>query len=163
MPDLVSTAFNHALVAQGEDYYRALESLVAALKANATPGFETIETPPEPVSYFGDGVYGRELTIEAGQIVVSRIHKHAGINVILEGAVTVANGDGDPVLFEAPCVFESPAGAQRLLYTHTRVRWVCFHAHPEAQSRDVKRMEKDLACYSRDELDISLKTIEVTA
>src|SRR3970040_1256204 len=40
------------------------------------------------------GVYGRELIVPAGSVIVGHIHKHTNMNVLLEGEMSVMTDDG---------------------------------------------------------------------
>jgi hypothetical protein len=77
--------------------------------------------------FFTQGVYARELTIPAGQVIVGKIHKHEHLNFISKGKVTVLTEEGGLEELTAPCTIISPAGVKRLLYTHEETVWTVVH------------------------------------
>lgn len=88
--------------------------------------------------HFAPGCYGREIFMPAGSTVVGKIHKHAHLNVLLEGRVTVATPTGKET-FDAPRVWVSEPGTKRAVYNHTDVRWITFHPTDET---DLEKIEE---------------------
>ena len=80
--------------------------------------------------HFGTGVYGREIFIPAGQVVVSKIHRGKTLSVIAMGAVTVISEDG-AMTVEAPFTFVSDPFTKRVVVSHTDVIWVTSHENPD--------------------------------
>jgi hypothetical protein len=80
--------------------------------------------------YFAQGVYGRKILIPADTMMTGRIHKHACINVITKGVVSVITHD-TRVTYAAPATFISSPGSKRLLYTHEETHWMTFHCTEE--------------------------------
>lgn len=88
---------------------------------------------PSPYSYkhhftqmhdeFGCAMYGREMTLAKGAIVVGRIHKHPVINVLLKGKVMVVSENGKRVI-EAPCVYVSEPNVKRVGYVLEDCVWL---------------------------------------
>jgi len=89
--------------------------------------------------HFGTGVYGRELFIPAGQVIVSKIHRGKTLSVIAQGEITVISEEGAN-LYKAPHVFVSPPFTKRVVVSHTDVVWVTSHENPE-NSEDLKEIE----------------------
>jgi len=94
----------------------------------------------EPVHWFSEGLYARELTLPAGSTVVGKIHKHAHLNVLLKGHVTVTTPYGTEDI-HGPCIFESQPDTKRAVYTHEETTWITFHP---TQETDVHEIEKDI-------------------
>ena len=117
-----------------------IASLEAALNIMVTDGVPTVDLPLN--HYFTDGVYIREIFIPADTIVVGLIHKHAHLNYITKGEVTVLTKDGLEHLV-GPCSMISGAGTKRALYTHTDTIWTTVHANP-TEERDVDKLVASL-------------------
>ena len=81
-----------------------------------------------PVKHsWGDGCYMREWTCPPGVVTISRIHKKAHPFFVLEGDVSVVTENGVERI-KAPHHGITPVGTKRILYTHTKTRWVTVHA-----------------------------------
>jgi hypothetical protein len=88
---------------------------------------------------FTEGVYCREIFIPAGSCIVGKIHRHAHINFISKGHVTVLTKDGLKEL-RGPCTMVSNAGTKRALYAHEDTIWTTIHANPDNET-DLGRLE----------------------
>lgn len=75
--------------------------------------------------HFSKGVYGRELFIPKGTLLVGRVHKHDNMNVMLSGELTVTTEEGMKRV-KAPFLVVSPAGTMRAAYAHEDTVWVTF-------------------------------------
>ena len=109
--------------------------------------------------HFSNGVYGRELFIPAGTIVVGEIHKHENMNVLSQGTLTVATEEGVKLL-KAPYTVVSPPGTKRVGYAVTDCVWTCFHSVGE--ERDLEKIESQTIAKTYEELDESKDLIEKT-
>jgi len=103
--------------------------------------------------HFAPGCYGRELFMPKDSVVVGKIHKHAHLNVLLEGTVSVVTEFGDET-FSAPKVWVSEPGTKRAVYNHTDVRWITFHPTEET---DIEKIEDEVIAPDFDSLDIFLE------
>jgi hypothetical protein len=74
-------------------------------------------------SEFGCAMYGRELSLPAGAIVVGKIHKHPVFNVLLKGRLMVVSENGRKVL-EAPATYMSEPGIRRIGYVLEDCVWL---------------------------------------
>lgn len=72
------------------------------------------------------GLYTREFTMPAEQIVFSRVHMQTHPYIITKGKVTVYDGVNLKT-YEAPYKGITPAGTKRVLYTHEETTWITFH------------------------------------
>lgn len=93
------------------------------------------EQPEMPVTHrFSPGIYCREIFMPAlpggGTLVVGHIHKTKHQNIVLTGKAVVTIGD-ERLEIVAPFVFESEAGAQKLLHIIEDMRWLTVHANPD--------------------------------
>ncbi|MCR4299329.1 MAG: hypothetical protein NUV75_11390 [Gallionella sp.] len=73
--------------------------------------------------HFCQGVYAREGLIPKGAVFVGRVHLQSQINIIAKGDISVLTENG-LVRMTAPCVMESPLGAQRAAYAHEDTVWI---------------------------------------
>ena len=96
----------------------------------------------EPVHYFAEGMYGRELPIRAGAFVVGKIHRHEHFTFLLSGTATI-NTDRGMETITGPHTWVSPPGAKRALYTHTDCVFFTVHLNPE-NTRDLDAIEADV-------------------
>lgn len=101
------------------------------------------------VDYFAGGVYGRQVTIPAGVVLVGKIHKHDQINVLLRGTIQVATEEGTQVL-TAPMTFISPAGVKRAGFTITETVWLTFHG---TEHTELAHIEKEFIAPSYEDFD----------
>lgn len=74
-------------------------------------------------SEFGCALYGREMTLEKGAIVIGKIHKHPVMNVLLKGKLAVVSENGRRVI-EAPCAYMSEPGVKRVGYVLEDCIWL---------------------------------------
>lgn len=92
----------------------------------------------EPVHYFADGLYGRELTMPPGSLVVSHIHRTPHLCTCSMGRITVFQTEGAGTrTIEAPFTFVSLPG-QRVGFAHEETVWTTYHPTDE---RDLERIE----------------------
>ncbi len=116
----------------------------------------------EPVHCFAEGLYCRELTMEAGSMWVSRVHKHDNFAFILEGSCTVISEHG-AVDYFAPCRLTTKSGTQRALKIHDGqdCTWVTVHALPAAlEGASIEQIEDFYACDTLDEYEQHLLTMK---
>lgn len=103
--------------------------------------------------FFAPGCYARELVMPAGSVVVGKIHKHAHLNVLIAGKVTVSTEFGRET-FTAPRIWTSEPGTKRSVYNHTEVRWLTIHPTDET---DVPKIEESLIAPSFEAYDAFLE------
>lgn len=98
----------------------------------------------EVLHHHSEGVYGRELRVKAGSVIVGHIHKFTNMNVLLEGEMSVLTESG-PVLFKAGEVIVSPPGTKRAAYAHTDCRWLTIHGTHET---DIGKIEQHFIAHT---------------
>ncbi len=81
--------------------------------------------------HFGTGVYGRELFIPAGHVIVSKIHRGKTLNVIAKGCISVIDPEKGFNTYEAPHVFVSSPMTKRIVIAHEDTLWITSHANPD--------------------------------
>lgn len=101
---------------------------------------------------FAPGSYAREIFLPRGCIVVGKIHKHAHLNIVTRGRVTVVTEFGpreiDATL--APVTFTSDAGSKRALYCHEDTIWTTIHL---TDKTDLAEIEREIIAADYVELD----------
>lgn len=80
--------------------------------------------------HFGTKVYGRELFIPAGNIIVSKIHRGRTINVITQGVISVICPNNGYKTYEAPHIFVSEPYTKRIVISHEDTIWFTAHGNP---------------------------------
>lgn len=85
--------------------------------------------PVEPmvINYFTPGLYAREIYMEAGTLIVSKIHKTEHPFIISKGSVYVKKNDHDWEYLEAPYTGITHPGTRRVLYIEEDCIWTTFH------------------------------------
>lgn len=95
----------------------------------------------EPRHYFAQGQYVRELWMPSGSIVVSKIHKHQHISVMVYGDTTVYTERDGKVRHRGYHTMVTEPGTKRALYMHEDTLWLTFHS---SESRDLSDLEDEL-------------------
>jgi hypothetical protein len=126
----------------------ALESAMRAY--NTEHGLSDPDCPL--IHAFAPGAYGRQIFIPKDTLVVGKIHKHAHLNFLMKGKVSVATEEG-PMLLEGPLMMVSKAGTKRVVYTHEDTTWATVHL---TDSQDLEQIEEEIIAKSYDELDLLL-------
>lgn len=111
-----------------EDYRTWIESLQADICQieGAMDRHESINHGYTLEEALTPGIYVREYTMPAEQLVISKVHLQTHPFLITKGKVSVYNGE-EVVTYEAPYKGVTPAGTKRILYTHTETSWITFH------------------------------------
>jgi len=165
---MVSECGEHPLpVLSFEDQHRVPGSTVSVIPRTGNPeireeilGLESDirqflrETgTPEPecplTHHFAPGAYGRQILLPKGVLVVGKIHKHAHLNMVMQGKVTVGTEDGIKHI-EAPAVFVSSPGTKRVVFAHEDTIWVTVHV---TESRDLDEIENQIIAKTYAEFD----------
>lgn len=101
--------------------------------------FPIVECPLRHI--FTDGLYTREITMPAGSLVTSKIHKTEHPFVVPRGTVSVWTDNEGEVLIKAPFVGITKPGTRRVLFVHEETVWLTFHADP-SNCKDVDQIEE---------------------
>lgn len=106
-----------------------------------------------PVQHvFAPGTYSREITMPEGMLIGGRIHRYDHINIISKGKLRVLTEFGSETI-EAPCIFVSRAGTQRVGYILEDTVWTTVHANPTNET-DIAKIEREHLIDSHDEIEI---------
>ena len=100
---------------------------------------------------FGDNIYIREITMPAGQLITSKIHKYTHPYFILKGKVSVITEEGT-MHIQAPYWGITKAGTKRALYIHEECVWVTVHSNPD-DTQDVDKIEGKIIAKTFTEFD----------
>lgn len=87
--------------------------------------------------HFSKGVYGREMFIPKGVVLIGEIHKYSQFNIMSKGDLSVVVGD-EVHRLKAPCSFVAPPGAKRVMYAHEDSIWTVIHGTDET---DLEKIE----------------------
>ena len=116
------------------------------------------------VHNFADGMYIRQITMPAGQIIVSKTHGQTHPYFILEGDVSVLTEDGVK-RFKAPYSGITTEGTKRVLYTHEDTVWTTVQRTNETDLEKIENdliiKEEDIELISDDEVNKLLEGVEL--
>lgn len=85
------------------------------------------------------GIYTRELTVPAGQLVFTKVHLETHPFMVTKGKIAVYDGKTIQTI-EAPYKGITPTGTKRVAYTLEETTWITFHPAP---SDDLEEMDKN--------------------
>jgi mannose-6-phosphate isomerase-like protein (cupin superfamily) len=138
-----------------------LAERIAAIKERLEDLPAPLGKNPFPLRHlFADGLYIREITVPAGALTVTAMHKKEHVTVILKGRLSILENCGTRVV-EAPDLFITPAGTRRAIYHHTEVVLTTIHANPDGE-RNIEVLEKRFAAFDPSDMEDGA-TIEITA
>lgn len=101
--------------------------------------------------HFGTGVYGRELFIPKGNIIVSKIHRGKTFNVIAQGVISVISEEGYHTYY-GPYCFVSPPFTKRVVIAHEDTLWITSHGNPD-DCEDLQKIEEKIIAKDFTELN----------
>lgn len=97
------------------------------------------QTLNDAVHRFADGMYIRELTINAGDVVVGKMHRHEHPAMLIKGSATVYTETGVTHM-TAPHVWVSSPGVKRVVHAHDECVFVTIHLNGD-NGNDVAAIE----------------------
>ena len=98
--------------------------------------------------YVANGSYVREMLIPKGTCVVGRVHKYECVNILLSGKIAIVSNDGQKQIMEAPAIFVSQPGHQKIGYAIEDTRWLNTFA---CDKKDVPNACELFTCESEEE------------
>tara|TARA_R100000781_G_C4045196_1_gene115422 strand:- start:53 stop:511 length:459 start_codon:yes stop_codon:yes gene_type:complete len=101
--------------------------------------------------FFAPGVYARMFFIEAGSVVVGKIHKTEHLNIICKGKCSVYTEEG-PIILQGPCIVNSRPGIKKAVYAIEDTTWVTIHV---TDKTDLDEIENEVIAEGYDEIDYS--------
>lgn len=127
---------------------RILDFEAAMFKAKDDGVLQECEFPLKHT--FTEGVYAREMTIPKGSVIVGKIHRHAHLNFVMRGEVSVMTDEGVKTI-TGPCYFVSTPGTKRVVTAHEETVWVTIHVTEET---DLAKIEDQIIAKSFDDLQL---------
>lgn len=100
---------------------------------------------------FISGAYARGMRVEAGTLLVGKIHRKACFNFILAGSCVVWDESGRKDI-TAPLFFISPPGTKRIIYVVEPLVWYNVHG---TEQTDLARLEAELIAPNYSDLNSS--------
>jgi hypothetical protein len=100
---------------------------------------------------FGAHLYGRELSLPAGTIVIGKIHKHPAVNILLKGKLYVVSENGKRMV-EAPCMYTSEPGVKRVAYVVEDCVWANVLMTRHGSEAELDLIEQDHIAKSYEDL-----------
>lgn len=92
--------------------------------------------------HFWPGVYVREYRMNAGDMVIGKIHKHPHGAMLVSGRAAIATERG-PEQFEGPQFFDSFPGCKRAVWALTDAVFITIHPNP-SDTRDLRAIEDEV-------------------
>jgi len=106
--------------------------------------------------WFAPGVYGREMLIPKGTVIIGKIHKHAHLNIVSRGKCSVMTEFG-PMVIDAtstPHTFTSEPGTKRVVVALEDVVWTTIHLNP-TNTQDLEVLENEIIAKNYTELSFA--------
>jgi hypothetical protein len=128
----------------------ALMALEAATVAQNDPtNWDALTT-----HHFAPGVYARQFDIPKDCMVIGKIHKHAHLNFLMKGIVSVAS-EFHTETFAAPRIWVSEPGIKRAVLALEDTQWVTVH--PNITDTDnLDELEDEVIAPTYEQLDAFL-------
>jgi hypothetical protein len=104
---------------------------------------------------YGCCTYAREMFIPKGTLIIGKIHRHAHLNIISKGKVSVATEFGTKYL-EAPCTFISEVGLKRAVIAEEDTIWTTIHLTNKNSEADLADIEDEVIAPSYEALTENL-------
>jgi len=110
---------------------------------------------------YGCCTYARQIRLPKGSLVIGKIHRHAHLNFLMAGKVSV-NTEFGKQLFEAPCTFVSEPGLKRAVYAEEETIWTTVHLTAYRGEEFLKEIEDEVIAPTYEELGLisSLEQLE---
>src|SRR5690242_10773992 len=110
---------------------------------------------------YGCCTYARQIFLPKGSAVIGKIHRHAHLNFLMKGKVSVNTEFGVKYL-EAPCTFVSEPGLKRAVYAETDAVWVTVHLTRYADEDHLAEIEEEIIAPTYQDLGLidSVESLE---
>lgn len=123
---------------------------IEALKQFMVALPDEVKLPFENRHDFCPGLYARTIFMEAGSVVISKIHKTQHFFVVAKGSCTVVDSHGTRQLIVAPHLGITMPGTERALHIHEDCIWTTFHV---TDLTDPEEIGKQILADSLDDLE----------
>lgn len=104
-----------------------------------TPGAALAPECAPVQHHVAPGLYGREMFLPAGTVIVGKIHKHAHVNVISQGRVRVFTEGEGALELVAPYTFVSTPGTKRAVLPLEDTVWTTVHSTDKTDPAEIER------------------------
>ena len=91
---------------------------------------------------FADGIYIRQMDMQADSVVVGAIHNHLHAWFLLTGHLAVVTEDTTEE-FVSPCYVLATPGSKRVIYALEDSIFVNIHKNPD-NIKDIKKLEEEI-------------------
>jgi len=91
---------------------------------------------------FADGIYVRQMSMDANSVVVGAIHKHLHVWFLLTGHISVITEDTTED-YVAPCYVVATPGTKRVIKANKQSIFVNIHKNP-TNSQNIDWLEKEI-------------------
>lgn len=106
---------------------------------------------------FGCHAYAREIFLPKGSLVIGKIHKHAHLNFLMKGKVSV-NTEFGVKYIEAPSIFVSEVGLKRAVLAVEDSIWCTVHLTENSGEENLDKIENEVIAKTYDELGLIAST-----
>ena len=109
---------------------------------------------------YGCAAYARQIFLPKDSLVIGKIHRHAHLNFILQGKVSVATEFGKKY-YQAPMIFISEPGLKRAVFAIEDTVWVTVHLTKYNSEDDLDKIEDEVISPTYAELGLFSETKEL--
>ena len=100
---------------------------------------------------FADGIYIRQMDMNAGSMVIGAIHNHLHAWFLLTGHLAVVT-EGSTEEFIAPCYVLATPGSKRVIYAMEDSIFVNIHKNPN-NIKDIEKLELEIVSKTFEEYE----------
>lgn len=133
---------------QIEQYYQQIDTIEEVMRQHPA----VVQIPVRHI--FTNGLYSREITVKAGTLFTSKIHKTEHPFVLSQGIMAVITEAGKCEVLEAPYTGVTVPGTRRVLFAQTDCVWTTFHP---TERTTVEEIEEDII----EKRDVPISEIEL--
>ena len=104
---------------------------------------------------FADGIYIRQMDMQAGSVVIGAIHNHLHAWFLLTGSLAVVTEDTTEE-FISPCYVLATPGSKRVIYAIEDSIFVNVHKNPD-NIKDIKKLEDEIVSLTFEDYEEYIK------
>ena len=104
---------------------------------------------------FADGIYIRQMDMQAGSVVIGAIHNHLHAWFLLTGSLAVVTEDTTEE-FISPCYVLATPGSKRVIYALEDSIFVNVHKNPD-NIKDIKKLEDEIVSLTFEDYEKYIK------
>ena len=145
---MLETAEKSAIVSASERV-KTQQERIDAIESSIRKELNTFD--PDVKHHFSFGVYGREMSVPAGTVVVGKIHKYESLNIMSKGRMLMLMDDGTSLEVSAPYTVVAPPGTRRVAYALEDSIWTTIHGTHE---RDLAVIEEAFIAQTPEEFQL---------